>query len=121
MKILDQMYGPHLGNLSRALGKTSERFGVISTNLANVNTPGYKRQDVDFAIELDRQSSARSAMSGWNRLGGARQGALRQDGNGVSMEQEMVAMAETEARYRLLSEMTNRYFTGLKSVIREGR
>ncbi len=32
-----------------------------------------------------------------------------------------MAIAESELRYQTLTEMTNRYFTGLKSVIREGK
>ena len=45
--------------LHRALDAESLRFQVRAHNLANVNTPGYKRQDVEFetylTAELDRR------------------------------------------------------------------
>ena len=49
------------------------------------------------------------------------EGSIRRDGNSVDLESEVVALAETDLHYRMLSEMTGRYFSGLKSVIREGR
>ncbi len=125
MQILDNLFGPHTRNLERALNRTSQRHGVVTNNLANVNVPGYKRRDVDFAISLEQaenQSGSRiqalqSRLSGPN----AGAGSVRIDGNSVDLESEVMAIAESELRYQTLTEMTNRYFTGLKSVIREGK
>jgi flagellar basal-body rod protein FlgB len=47
--------------------------------------------------------------------------SLRLDGNNVDVEREVMSIAETEHRFNALTEMTSRYFSGLKSVIREGR
>lgn len=125
MQILDNLFGPHTRNLERALNRTSQRHGVVTNNLANVNVPGYKRRDVDFAISLEQaenQSDSRiqalqARLSGPN----AGAGSVRIDGNSVDLESEVMAIAESELRYQTLTEMTNRYFTGLKSVIREGK
>ncbi len=123
VRMLDGLLGGHAGNLQRAMNRTSDRFGVLSQNLANVNTPGYKRKDMDFGIELE-QSMERGQLRLRDRAdGGLRtfSGSIRTDGNSVNLEEEVSAIAETETRYRLLSEMSSRYFTGLKNVIREGR
>jgi flagellar basal-body rod protein FlgB len=119
---LDGLFGSHLGNLERSLDRTTLRQGLIANNIANVNTPGYKRKDVDFGIELNKAMGD----SGTQLIGNdadikTTYGSNRRDGNSVDLEGEVVHMAETENRYRLLSEMTTRYFNGLKSVIREGR
>jgi flagellar basal-body rod protein FlgB len=108
--------------LERSLDRTTLRQGLIANNIANVNTPGYKRKDVDFGIELNKAMGD----SGTQLIGNdadikTTYGSNRRDGNSVDLEGEVVHMAETENRYRLLSEMTTRYFNGLKSVIREGR
>jgi flagellar basal-body rod protein FlgB len=119
--ILDNLFHPQLNNLTRALQRTRERQGMLMANLANVNTPGYKRQDIDFAIELDR-AEGRAATGGrrmQERI--ARSTANRVDGSTVDLEVEVFGLAETELRYRTLTEMTTRYFSGLKNVIREGR
>lgn len=120
--ILEGLFGPHVNNLSRSLKQTSLRHTLVSENLANVNTPGYKRRDLDFGIALE---TADSKLKG-NRLHGDSQikvsgGAMRRDGNSVDLESEVAAMAETEFRYRLMTDLTNRYFSGLRNVIREGK
>lgn len=121
MKILDNLFGPQTRNLNRALDRTSERFGVLSGNMANANVAGYKRRDVDFGIELE-QAGRKFQPGGFDQSGThVSEGSVRTDGSSVNMETEAVAIAETEIRYQLLTDMTSRYFSGLKSVIREGR
>jgi len=114
--ILNNLFSGHLDNLSQALERTTQRHGLLINNLANVNTPGYKRRDVDFAITLANESERGSKGAEVRAAGG-----VRVDGNGVDLEQEVTALTETELRYQMLTEMTNRYFSGLKSAIREGR
>lgn len=122
MSKLDGLFGSHLGNLERSLDRTTMRQGLIANNIANVNTPGYKRKDVDFGIELNKAMGDSGAqLMGNDAEIKTTYGSNRRDGNSVDLEGEVVHMAETENRYRLLSEMTTRYFNGLKSVIREGR
>ncbi len=122
MSKLDGLFGSHLGNLERSLDRTTLRQGLIANNIANVNTPGYKRKDVDFGIELNKAMGDSGAQLMANDAEiKTTYGSNRRDGNSVDLEGEVVHMAETENRYRLLSEMTTRYFNGLKNVIREGR
>lgn len=118
MDILSSLFGPHARNLERAMDRTTQRFGLLSDNLGNANVSGYKRKDVDFGVELE------NAERGLNRFSDPVQsgaGSIRVDGNSVDMEKEVVALAETEMRFQLLTEMTSRYFSGLKNVIKEGR
>jgi flagellar basal-body rod protein FlgB len=122
--ILSNLFNPQLNNLSSALHRTKERQTALTANLANVNTPGYKRKDVDFAIELDSADEKHSHLDEWRRQKADKQsdqGENRVDGNSVDMEAEIAGLAETELHYQALTEMTNRYFSGLKTVIREGR
>ncbi len=118
--MLNQIFEPHLNNLSRAMSRTTDRYGKLSNNLANVNTPGYKRQDIDFGIELE-SAQGRLALDGPGNRTEMKSGAMRRDGSTVNLETEIAGMAETEARYKLLTEMTSKYFSGMKSVIREGK
>ncbi len=124
VRILDTLFGSHLDNLERSMSRTSTRHSVLASNLANINTPGYKRRDMDFNIALD---SAMGKGRGSFRMQQSESGIYtdpgerRYDGNGVDLEREVVAISETELRYQLLTEMTSRYFSGLKNVIREGK
>lgn len=122
--MLERLFGTHAINLERAMDRTTQRHGLLAMNLANVNTPHYRRQDVDFGIVLAEVEAGPSFTLARNRLrGGIQQfeGPVRVDGNSVNMEQEVAAMAETELRYEALADMTRRYFSGLRDVIREGR
>lgn len=122
MQMLDRLFGPQTNNLQRALGRTTQRHALLTENLANVNVPGYKRKDVDFAMELETAESMRDGKPQRAQLRGLEaKGSVRIDGNSVDMEQEVANMGETELRYQMLTEITSRYFSGLKSVIREGR
>lgn len=123
VQILQGLFGSHINNLGKALERTSMRHELVSNNLANVNTPNYKRKDIDFSIEIERANDRFSLNK--HQLGDKgiqiTEGSIRRDGNSVDLESEVVALAETDLHYRMLSEMTGRYFSGLKSVIREGR
>lgn len=108
------------------MSKASERHMMLSANMANANTPGYKRKDVDFNIVLKRADtklnmSERYRLNAKPFVNGLANSSLRADGNSVDMEQEVVAMAETELRYQAVSGFAGDYFKGLKNVIREGR
>ena len=92
-------------------------------NLANVNTPGYKRQDSDFHIMLEDSMDDfdRTVASKISGSSSSNRTSLRQDGNNVDMEYEVMSIANTETHYNTLTELTSRYFSGLNSVIREGK
>jgi flagellar basal-body rod protein FlgB len=114
---LDNLFGPHINNLQSALGRASQRHALLTNNLANVNTPGYKRQDMDFNITLQDEMDKPSLQP----VGAQSSPALRLDGNSVDLEKEVMSVAETELRYQALTDMTANYFSGLKNVIREGK
>lgn len=129
------------------MSRATQRHSLLSANLANVNTPGYKRRDVDFAVDLEEamaepiappstvgalavripQPEMGGGASKFGQLNEERAirsgepGSLRLDGNNVDLEKEVMAVAETELRYQALSDMAAQYFSGLKNVIREGR
>ncbi|MCX6381518.1 MAG: flagellar basal body rod protein FlgB [Armatimonadetes bacterium] len=115
---------------TRALDASTLRHQVISHNLANTNTPNYKRQEVLFESQLSRALSQRdsggvmgaSAVSKIQpqvvTVGGT---STRTDGNNVNLESESVALAENTLRYEVLSQSVGGFFSALKSVISGGR
>lgn len=140
MRILDRLFGPTSDRLELALGRAAKRQHVLASNLANINTPGYKRRDFDFTVAMDEVGSPkldpaagqRSAL--WSEVvpadlasfeNGPRvtreNRSIRLDGNGVDLEREVAALTETHLHFSALSLMSQRYFQGLKDVIKEGR
>ncbi len=81
------------------------RQTLLNNNLANVDTPGYQRQDVDF------QSTLRAAIESGQPLDQVTfkpftdQQTLRADGNGVSADQESAYVAENGLLYQELTQV----------------
>lgn len=111
---------------------------MISNNIANVNTPGFKKSDVIFEDVLSE------AMSGNGKLTMVRtnekhfpqmQGngvpspmiqldantSLRTDGNNVDVDVEMANMAKNNIYYNAVVQQINSYFSSIKSAANEGR
>jgi flagellar basal-body rod protein FlgB len=90
--------------LERALAGASLRQQALANNVANINTAGFKRSDVDF------HSAIAAAMSGGKErleslsFAPAVDNAttMRADGNNVDADQEMAALAENGVEYQAL-------------------
>jgi flagellar basal-body rod protein FlgB len=116
-------------NLERALDASWLRNEVISQNIANVDTPGYKRKVVKFEEFLDSEMKSGKISQGTSKLSDdgiivtedPTDSAYRSDGNNVDIENEMALMAANSIRYNTLIQKMNGDFQKLKSVIRGGR
>ncbi len=119
--------------LERALDASSMRSWALSTNIANVNVPGYKRLDVDFARALKDASQAGTALATTHanhlpaRVGGrppslvSQDSSMRVDGNGVDVEFEMVRAAENSIYFAALSRQLSDRLQRLRLAVTEGR
>ncbi|HLK16546.1 MAG TPA: flagellar basal body rod protein FlgB [Fimbriimonadaceae bacterium] len=126
MGLLDAMYSPTLDAMQYALSLATKRETMLHANLANANTPGYKRKDLDFNVSLDEALGRETPshikdMSQQVRQAISDQTSITGDGNNVDMEREVQGIAETQLRFSALSQMAASYFSDLKSAIREGK
>jgi flagellar basal-body rod protein FlgB len=93
------------------------RQTLLTNNLANVDTPGYQRQDVDF------QGTLRAALSSGQPLDQITfkpvtdQQTTRADGNGVDAEQESAYVAENGLLYQELAQIATAREQILQSAI----
>lgn len=95
--------------LLRLMSAASLRAKVIAGNVANQNTPGYKRRDVSFEETLAKELRQGRSM---DELGGLRpevsfdtDSKVRADGNSVDMEAEVNASRENRLLYELYSSI----------------
>ncbi len=107
------------------MDEAAVRQQAISSNIANINTPGYHRMDVSSSFER-AYSDALSRAGDGESVGdlpeakietAAAQGPARPDGNTVQLEQEMVGMAQNSARYEFAGQMLAHNFQGIKYAI----
>lgn len=86
-----QSLNPQFDLLGRLVAATDMRHRVISQNLANVNTPNYRRMDVEFERQLAEELSARHAPAELAQptICHTPGLAVRNDGNNVDMDHEI--------------------------------
>ncbi len=97
--------------LRRSMTVAAAKQVVSASNLANVNTPGYKAQEVSFSDALDQRMSLTLAATQPGHLGaGTDLGASgatreadglasRRDGNNVQIDRELLAMARAGGEF----------------------
>ncbi len=116
---------PALQSLKLAMDESAMRHQAIASNIANVNTPGYRRMDVSstfesaFSSALDQlsQGQAAGSMPDATIETAAVQGPARPDGNTVQIENEMVNLAQNSAKYEFAGQMLQNNFHGIKLAI----
>ncbi|MBC2665622.1 flagellar basal body rod protein FlgB [Novosphingobium flavum] len=92
----ETLFGIH----GTALALRSQRMGLITSNIANAATPGYKARDIDFAAALKASEGGAStdqAVSGATRFRVPTMPSL--DGNTVEMMTEQTAFSENAVGY----------------------
>jgi flagellar basal-body rod protein FlgB len=94
----------------------SARQKLVASNIANVDTPGYKTKDIDFQFEYisQMQGGAPNVID----LPGL---AMKSDGNNVSMDREARLLAENALRFNVASNLMKTQLKMVESAIKEGQ
>jgi len=109
----------------KALDATWRRNEAIAQNIANVDTPGYKRKTVSFEEELrELMESKDFKKSNVDKIDikvteDNKNLSTRLDGNNVDIESEMAAMAKNTIQYNALIQLAG--YSKLMMVIKEGK
>ncbi|MDD6208139.1 MAG: flagellar basal body rod protein FlgB [Clostridiales bacterium] len=115
--------------LDKAADASWIRNDVISNNIANVDTPGYKRKDVQFESFLVAQVSggdldeqiADIDLSTLNAMTytDSSQYSYRLDGNNVDINTESAELAKNQLRYYTLMNSMTQEFSRIKTVLQK--
>lgn len=123
----------YINVLDRAADASWLRHDVISNNISNADTPGFKRSDVDFATQLaealgqSRYTSMDAKVSGLNmnlkRLQPVTYSdysgySYRVDGNNVDPDTEAVYLAKNQVVYQGLTAAIRQEFKNLQMVLK---
>lgn len=130
-----KMFQTNVFDYVRILDKAADaswlRNDAISNNIANVDTPGYKRQDVAFEAELKKALGSFSNRTTDEKVETALSKDLtartytdysdysyRLDGNNVDIENENVMLAENQLKYQGLLTSIQQEFENLQTVMK---
>lgn len=117
--------------LDKAADASWKRENVLSNNIANVNTPGYKRRDLNFESTLKEELGrckhesldekiwetdvSRLEPSVYTDLTNY---SYRLDGSNVDIDSEEVEFASEQIRYQGITAALNNEFNRMKSVLK---
>ena len=111
---------PMLNLIEKFLDTTTARHSLVVSNMANVDTPGYQTQDIDFRSELLR--AVHDSDGAHLPVAHTVQGLLeRPDGNNVSLDREGMVLSETQIQYRIGVQLLKTEFHKLLTAINEGK
>ena len=121
----------YINVLDKAADASWIRNEAIANNIANVDTPGYKRQDVNFEEQLRKAMKNSRYASIDERVANVDLERLnpityrdhstlsyRLDGNNVDIDTENVELASNQIRYQGLTDSITKHFQGLQSVMK---
>lgn len=108
----------------KLLDASALRQEAVAANIANADTPGYRR--VDVAADFAEQLKTRMAEGNFGRTGSSLKPTLaddpharsvRPDGNTVDIENELLVMNKNSVEYQYLSEVVTSNIKQLKMAI----
>jgi flagellar basal-body rod protein FlgB len=121
----------YINVLDKAADASWLRNDALSNNIANVDTPNYKRQDVAFESELKKALGNSRYISTDAKVSSVLSSELqprvytdysgysyRLDGNNVDIENENVMLAENQLKYEGLLTSITKEFQNLQSVMK---
>ncbi len=122
-----------LGVHQYTLGIRSQRAQVISSNIANADTPHYKARDLDFDKAMQAAASRQgglgmsqtdvkhfdlTALSGQNTAYRVPNQPDTGDGNTVDIQQEQSEFMQNALEYQMSLGFLDSKFSGLKKALR---
>lgn len=121
----------YINALGTSLDAAATRNEIINNNIANVNTPNYKRKDIRFETELkhafarageetvdarvknlDLEALAPEIYTDYEEL------SYRYDGNNVSIQNELAILAKNQTKYNGMMTLLNQNFSQMMSVMK---
>ncbi|HEX7083921.1 MAG TPA: flagellar basal body rod protein FlgB [Gaiellaceae bacterium] len=107
--------------VQRGLEGASLRQQVLANNLANANTAGFKRSDVDFQSSLSAALDSGDPAQSLDALTFQPQAdtstTMTADGNNVDTDTEMAGLTQNAVEYEALAAVEQQRFAMLKSAM----
>ena len=122
---METLFGKTFNLLGTMMGYRSERNKVITSNIANMDTPDYKSSDYVFKEDLKKAMDVRILLTRTNEkhFPNAADEISKKDfkkvtsEDKVDLDKEMTNLAENHLMYNLTTELLARKFKGIRNVL----
>jgi len=116
------LFDPSIVGIEKAMQGSLLRQQVLANNIANANTPGFQRSDVDFQSALAQAFSSGTPSTGQLEQitfspQTAANGAMQVDGNTVDINTENADLSENTLDYQALESVMGTRMSILKTAI----
>jgi len=109
------MLDPIADRLEQYMDLLSARQKLVTSNIANIDTPGYKSKDIDFQFEY--ASLIRGQAPDVIDTPGL---VMKNDGNNVSLDRETRLLAENSMRFNMAESLLRSQVLMVREAIKEG-
>jgi flagellar basal-body rod protein FlgB len=110
------MFDPIQSRMEHYLDLLSTRQKLVASNVANLDTPGYKTRDIDFQFEFESQLAGdKPNVTQPTGL------TVKNDGNNVSLDRETRLLAENAMRFNFVTNLMKNELRMVKQAIDEGK
>ncbi len=103
------LYDQPIPNLEKEIDYRVNRQSLISSNIANINTPNYRAFDLILNEKIKEPRLVTTKTP------------IKEDGNSVDLDLEMNKMTENQLMFTTITTTLSKRFEQLRSVIAEGR
>lgn len=107
-----------LNGLESYLDVATTRQTLIASNMANIDTPGYQTQDLNFSQALQAAEAGFDPATAEHAVTGLLE---RPDGNNVNLDRESFLMAQTQLQYNTGVALLREEFHRLNEAITGGQ
>ena len=132
------LFGKQINMLEYSMNVRSEMHNVISSNISNINTPGYKCKNIDFQRELNKiiKKDEPIQLTTTNKkhfkitpekidgyspdIEECDSTVIGNDKNNVDLDKEMAKMSKNHLLYNVDSQILVKEFKILRDVIMQG-
>jgi flagellar basal-body rod protein FlgB len=122
---INKLYTDNMALIEKALGVRNERQGLIQSNIANMETPGYVSQDFSFEKVMSSvvadgslsKTNAKHMQLDAVELAGSRE--FYREKRPVDIDEEMMKLSENQLMYEIAAKLMAKKFEGLKYAIDE--
>jgi flagellar basal-body rod protein FlgB len=133
---LDFLQNDTINAMEVYMTRLSHRLQIVNSNLANIDTPGYKTKDISFHatmqellsdnsinIRTERPEHNSGMMPVFQQAQAFEVQGLtsREDQNNVDLDKEMLKLSETSFGYSMITQMVRGKFRIIAASINEGK
>ncbi|MFP3984091.1 MAG: flagellar basal body rod protein FlgB [Desulfurivibrionaceae bacterium] len=125
--INNKLFGGSLPMMKQALDLRMEKQGLVQSNIANKDTPGYKVRDIPFkealaeATENQNQVTLDHTDPGHMGSPGMQPGSfVVVEDREVDLDEEMMKLSKNQLMYQIGTSLVAKKLSGLETAIDEG-